>query len=126
MPTCRTPEQAFKHRLIHSYYRKQDWFDWLASAGIDYNMEQEPFMLPSSLLAYQAAHDGLGIAMAQTRMVEQELRSGTLIYFCEHTFTRGLGYHLVSQPNSPREYKIARFRDWLMDEIGSANPVGTI
>ncbi|VVN98907.1 transcriptional regulator GcvA [Pseudomonas fluorescens] len=119
MPTSRTPEQVFKHRLIHSYYRKQDWSDWFASAGIEYSMEQDPFMLPSSLLAYQAAHDGLGIAIAQTRMVEQELRSGTLIYFCEHTFTRGLGYYLVSQPNSPRECKIACFRDWLMEEIGS-------
>ncbi|MNZ30043.1 Glycine cleavage system transcriptional activator [compost metagenome] len=118
MPTGRTPKDVFKHRLIHSRYRKQDWADWFASAGIEYTMEEDPFLLPSSLLAYQAAQDGLGIAIAQTRMVEQELRAGTLIYFCEHTLVRDLGYYLVSPPNSPREHKIARFRDWLMEEIG--------
>ncbi|WP_043237470.1 LysR substrate-binding domain-containing protein [Stutzerimonas azotifigens] len=118
MPFGRKPEDVLKYPLIHSHYRKQDWQDWFASAGIEYSIEKEPFMLPSSLLAYQAAQDGLGIAIAQTRMVEQELRSGTLIYFCEHTFARDLGYYLVSQPNSPFEPKIARFRDWLMEEIG--------
>lgn len=118
MPAGRTPADVFKHRLIHSRYRKQDWADWFASAGIEYLMEEEPFMLPSSLLAYQAAQDGLGIAIAQTRMVEQELRSGALIYFCEHTLVRDLGYYLVSPPNSPREDKIARLRSWLMEEIG--------
>lgn len=118
MPTGRAPADALKHRLIHSHYRKQDWQDWFASAGIEYSMEEDPFMLPSSLLAYQAAQDGLGIAIAQTRMVEQELRAGTLIYFCEHTFARDLGYYLVSQPNSPLKNKIARFREWLIGEIG--------
>src|SRR5690554_727786 len=117
MPTGRTPLDVFKHRLIHSYYRKQDWSDWFASAGIEYSMEEDPFMLPSSLLAYQAAQDGLGIAMAQTRMVEQELRSGSLVYFCEHTLTRDLGYYLVTQPGSARESRLALFRDWLLQEI---------
>ena len=117
MPTGRTPSDVFKHRLIHSRYRKQDWADWFASAGIEYTMEEDPFMLPSSLLAYQAAQDGLGIAIAQIRMVEQELRSGTLIYFCEHTLVRDLGYYLVSSPNSLLEHKISRLRDWLMEEI---------
>lgn len=117
MPTGRTPSDVFKHRLIHSRYRKQDWADWFASAGIEYTMEDDPFMLPSSLLAYQAAQDGLGIAIAQIRMVEQELRSGTLLYFCEHTLVRDLGYYLVSSPNSLLEHKISRLRDWLMEEI---------
>lgn len=118
MPTGRKPEDVFKHRLIHSHYRKQDWPEWLASAGIEYSIEEDPFMLPSSLLAYQAAQDGLGIAMAQTRMVEQELRAGSLVYFCEHTLTRDLGYYLVTQPGSARENRLALFRDWLLDEIG--------
>ncbi|WP_150305834.1 LysR substrate-binding domain-containing protein [Pseudomonas saliphila] len=116
-PTGRSPADVFGFRLIHSHYRKSDWSDWLASAGIEYQMEEDPFMLPSSLLAYQAAQDGLGIAMAQTRMVEQELRSGTLLYFCEHTLTRDLGYYLVTQPDSPRATKISLFRDWLLKEI---------
>lgn len=118
MPTGRKPEDVLKHRLIHSYYRKQDWPEWMASAGLEYSIEEDPFMLPSSLLAYQAAQDGLGIAMAQTRMVEQELRAGTLVYFCEHTLTRDLGYYLVTQPDSPRESKLTLFRQWLVEQIG--------
>ena len=117
LPAGRTPADLVGRRLVHSRYRKNDWSDWFASAGIEYQMEEDPFMLPSSLLAYQAAQDGLGIAIAQTRMVERELRAGTLIYFCEHTLVRDLGYYLVTPMNSPREDKITRFREWLALEI---------
>lgn len=116
--TARQPKDVLRHLLIHSRYRKQDWKDWFHSAGLEYEIESEPFMLPSSLLAYQAAQDGLGIALAQTRMVEQALRAGTLVYFAEHTLVRDIGYYLVSPANSPLHDSINRFRGWLMEEIG--------
>ncbi|ENO97454.1 LysR family transcriptional regulator [Thauera phenylacetica B4P] len=111
------PRDVLAFRLIHSHYRSADWPDWLKSAGIDPPQESAPFMLPNSLLAYQAASDGLGIAIAQTRMVEAELSSGTLVYFSDHVLRRPLGYYLVTPPRSPHEGKLARLRAWLLEEI---------
>src|SRR5690606_25091036 len=54
--------------LLHSHYRRGDWPDWLTAAGAELrSIEQanEPMTFPSSLLTYQAAVDGLGVAMGQ-------------------------------------------------------------
>lgn len=111
------PKDVLRFRLIHSNYRMQDWPDWLHSAGVEPPLEADPFTLPNSLLAYQAAVDGLGVAVAQTRMVEAELASGALVFFSDHVLRRPLGYYLVTPPKSPHADKLALLRDWLLSEI---------
>lgn len=112
-----TPKDVLRFRLIHSNYRRQDWPDWLQSAGVEPPQEADPFTLPNSLLAYQAAVDGLGVAVAQTRMVEAELASGALVFFSDHVLQRPLGYYLVTPPKSLHADKLALLRDWLLSEI---------
>jgi LysR family glycine cleavage system transcriptional activator len=112
------PRDLLPLRRIHSHYRAQDWPDWLRSAGVDCPPEAEPFMLPSSLLAYQAAVDGLGVAMAQTRMVEAELASGALAFLTDHVLRRPLGHFLVTPLKSLHAEKIDRLHGWLASEIG--------
>lgn len=113
------PQDVLKYKLIHSNYRKIDWRDWLAAQQIPDELEQEvdQFMLPNSLLAYQAAIDGLGIAMAQTRLVEQELEAGILVNFSEFVLKRKMGYYLVAPENSPKQNKIEELKNWLIKEL---------
>lgn len=73
------PADLLRYPLLHSHYRRRDWPDWLEAAGVAIAETQEPLMFPSSLLTYQAALDGLGIAMGQPAMLETELRSGSLV-----------------------------------------------
>lgn len=112
------PQDVLKYRLIHSNYRKIDWNDWFEAQDIQFTEEDtDQFMLPNSLLAYQAAIDGLGIAMAQTKMVEQEIKNGTLVYFSEFILKRDLGYYLVMPQNSPKKDKINDLNQWLVTEL---------
>lgn len=110
------PQDVNKYTLIHSTYRKLDWNDWLSAQDIQSD-ETEQFILPNSLLAYQAALDGIGIAMAQTKMVEQEIENGSLVYFSDFTLKRDLGYYLVIPQNSPKQEKIDELRHWLLGEL---------
>ena len=105
-----------RYTLIHSKYRKADWEDWLAAQNIQIN-ETEQFILPNSLLAYQAAIDGIGIAMAQPLMVEQEIKNGSLVYYSDFSLKRDLGYYLVAPQNSPKQEKIEELRNWLLQEL---------
>jgi LysR family glycine cleavage system transcriptional activator len=71
----------------------------------------------SSILAYFAATQGHGVAMAQRVLVADQLREGTLVM--PFSFVLDLGeftYYLIY----PREHlsnpEFAAFRDWLLGE----------
>lgn len=118
------PRDVLRFRLIHSRYRTQDWPDWLKSAGLEMPQEADAMTLPNSLLAYQAAVDGLGVAMGQTRMIEAELASGALVFLSDHVLNRDLGYYLVTPRKPQNEEKLGLLRDWLLAVIqGSGNDV---
>lgn len=118
------PRDVLRFRLIHSRYRSQDWPDWLKSTGLEMPHEADAMTLPNSLLAYQAAVDGLGVAMGQTRMIEAELASGALVFLSDHVLNRDLGYYLVTPRKPQNEEKLGLLRDWLLAVIqGSGNDV---
>ena len=116
-PPIDRAEDLLHYPLLHSHYRRRDWPDWLASLGISGVEEREPLMFPSSLLTYQAAVDGLGIAMGQPRLLQSELRSGALICPFPTPLHRDLGYYFVSPQNHPDRARIAMIRNWLLEQI---------
>ena len=55
--------------------------------------------------------------MAQTKLIEQEIENGSLVYFSDYVLKRDLGYYLVVPQNSPKLEKIIELRDWLIEEL---------
>lgn len=104
-------------RLLHSHYRRNDWPDWLNSVGVTLPEEDEPMSFPSSLLTYQAAVDGLGIAMGQLPLLQEELQSGSLVQPLPQTLQRDLAYYLVLPRDKTIDRRLIKFRDWLLAEI---------
>lgn len=126
-PVC-TPQFARTHSdaiasgrleellLIDSHYRRADWHDWAESAGL--SLEGARFMqFPGSLLAYHAAIEGVGLAMAQSRLITDELNSGKLVAPFEHVLCRKLGYYVVA-PIDADPPRARAFRRWLIRKIG--------
>ncbi len=93
----------------------RDWDDWFDSLGLRRPGEEEPTVFASSLLTYQAAVDGLGIAMGQTKMLQKELESGTLICPYDHVVERDLGYYFVAPEGMGNRKRLRAFRSWLVD-----------
>lgn len=105
-----------QHRLLVSHYRRTDWDEWLAFAGLKETAEgTERMTFGSSVMTWQAALDGLGIAIGQPAMLQSELASGRLVRPFNAPCRGEKAYYLV-RPQAQREArKIAAFRDWLLE-----------
>jgi len=112
------PRDLLGYRLIHSRFRPRDWGYWLTAQGLDSQTIPDSLEFADSLLAYQAAMDGLGIAMGQPRFLQAEFQAGKLI--CP---VRGMApltlprpYSFVTQRFDARA-KTKRFFEWIRYQV---------
>lgn len=116
----RTREIAiFDYPILISRYRKKDLTDWLQHMKLNLPKNLEIIEFPSSILAYQAAMDNMGIIIGQTKMLNDEINSGSLIRLDKSPLTRSLAYYLVYPNEQLLSYRIKLFREWLLREIKS-------
>src|SRR5688572_21882573 len=59
------PHHIARETLLHSLARPDDWANWLNAAGVSGADQYAGLKYESSVLAYQAAIEGHGIAIAQ-------------------------------------------------------------
>jgi LysR family glycine cleavage system transcriptional activator len=113
------PSQLAKRTLLHSFARPHDWEMWLASAGIAGIDPTRGLKFENSVLAYEAALQGIGVAMGVRVLVSEYLRLGSLVAPFDHVLTLDLGYYLLMPKNRRASPAMRAFRNWLMDEISS-------
>jgi LysR family glycine cleavage system transcriptional activator len=108
-----------RERLLVSRYRRTDWDDWLAATGHDATTAATEHMIfSSSLLTWQAAMDGLGMAIGQTYLLKAELDSGRLVRpFSQPLQRSSRGHYLVRSSLQRYSPKVERFRDWIIATI---------
>jgi len=115
------PEDLRHFKLLDSHYRTADWPDWFAFVdGMHLNNKDSRASLPSSLLAYQAAAEGLGIAIGQTRLLKQELESGRLITPFNKPMERAAGYYLLTSTTQEHSYGVTIFCEWIQRQVRDA------
>ena len=68
-------------------------------------------------MVYQAAINGLGLAMAQTAHVREELAQHRLVPFADAPMKTNRAYYLVHLPSRARDPVIAAFVRWLIGEL---------
>jgi len=68
----------------------------------------------SSLLAYGAARDGLGLAIGQIDILQDELESGRLIRPFQHPVKTGNSFYLVWPTLKSVATPTRHFIDWLL------------
>ena len=70
------------------------------------------FDLP--LAAYQAAMDGLGVALGRQALVAPDLKAGRLVVPFQFKMSSDLAYYVVYPTEAIRRRKIKAFRDWVV------------
>lgn len=119
MAGAATPEALRGKRLLVSKYRKDDWPRWLAHAGLpELFATAEKMVFSSSILTWQAAMDGLGIAIGQQHMLDADFQAGRLVRPFARPLRTGQGHYIVTPALQRYSGKIAAFKDWLMREAG--------
>lgn len=111
----RHPESLLRQRLLVSHYRRSDWDDWLAAAGLAEEAQAaERMSFSSSILTWQAALDGLGVAIGQTAMLIPEIKSKQLVRPFARPVDPGRAYFLVRPEVQRESQKVGAFREWLL------------
>lgn len=114
-PDARYPVSLLRHQLLVSHYRRTDWHDWLAATGFTGDAKDAVEMtFSTSVLTWQAAIDGLGMAIGQCRLLSQEFEKGLLVRPFAKPVRPDHGYYLVWPRRARESRKVSLFRDWLL------------
>nr|WP_201192890.1 LysR substrate-binding domain-containing protein [Pseudomonas fluorescens] len=110
----RTPEQLANKVLLHSLARLDDWALWMREAGVTQVNPYRGMRYETSLLAYQAAIEGHGAAIAQKSLVGRDLEAGLLRMPFELVIDRhSFSYYFAWPLNKPESDALVTFRHWL-------------
>lgn len=116
-PGAPLPQLLRGKPLLVSKYRKNDWPMWLDHAGMsDLFDRAEKMIFSSSILTWQAAVDGLGIAIGQRYMLDADIKAGRLVRPFAQPLCTGKGHYLVTPSLQRYSNKVAAFKDWLIRE----------
>lgn len=99
--------------------RPDDWALWCEAAGIDMSRLKRRREFESSALAYKAAAEGRGVALAQLALVDEEVRCGALVTPTTVTLDRGRHtYYLVFDPRSQKRTLLKQLKRELLGDRG--------
>ncbi|TKR53423.1 LysR family transcriptional regulator [Allopusillimonas ginsengisoli] len=124
-PETRYPQAILRTRLLVSHYRpKGDWITWAKANDYLAEIADTPHMsFSSSLLTWQAATDGLGVAIGQMALLTEDIREKNLIAPFDQPIKTGLSFYLL-RPKVRREArKIVLFRHWMLAQAAATRPL---
>ena len=110
----RKPADLKRFTLLHIGSFPDDWQVWLTAAGVKGVDASRGVSFDFPLAAYQAAMDGLGVAVGRNPLVEPDLKAGRLVVPFEFKRSSDFAYYLVYPPEAIRRRKIKAFRDWVV------------
>jgi len=113
----KNPSDLAGRTLLHSLARPDDWMHWLNAAGLTGIDSFAGLKYQSSVMVYQAAIEGQGVAIAQKFLVEDDLRRRRLVQPFAITCDRGnYTYYLIYPKNRLRNPSFRTFRQWLVEQ----------
>lgn len=113
------PADLRHQTLLHSIARPDDWRYWLKAAGVDEQVDSRSGMTyQSSAMAYAAAVEGQGFAIAQRFLVAADLQSGKLVAPFRQTVDMGdFTYYLLTPVDRKESASMATFRKWMLEQF---------
>jgi LysR family glycine cleavage system transcriptional activator len=115
------PEDLRHHTLLHDDTvfeegARPSWGAWLEAVGMDdIDAARGPHFSDASL-SFEAALEGLGVALAMKPLVRGEIEAGRLVVPFDITAPAAYSYYLVTPDAAPRGGSVESFRDWLLAE----------
>ncbi len=111
----RTPEDLLTATLLrHTHRPWRLWFSCFdlpepAPAGLEFE---------DSLMVIEAAVQGMGVALARSSLVQQDLETGRLVRLLPEAVENDFAFYVAWRADNPKLGRIHALRDWLIAEIG--------
>jgi LysR family glycine cleavage system transcriptional activator len=112
----RLPADLRHHQLLHVNGYREDWRMWFAAAGVEFAQMQRGDLFDQSVMAIQAAVNGLGVALGRTSLVANELAAGRLVAPFAITLPGEDAYWITYPESAAERPGLVAFRDWLLEE----------
>ena len=106
--------------LLQQSTRPRAWANWLEQQGLAPERALMGPRFEQFAMIAQAAVAGLGLAIVPRFLVEEELRSGSLVIPIDRPVTGKDGYYLVYPEEKANLPTVIAFRDWLLGECAPA------
>ena len=117
----RAPQDLRYHTLLHDdtvieESARPSWQDWLQLVGVtDVDVSRGPHFSDASL-AFEAAIEGMGVALAMKPLVKAEIEAGRLVVPFDMTAPASFAYYLVTPEAALDVRAVAAFRKWVLAE----------
>ncbi len=103
--------------VLHEGKRLTLWANWRAQAGLPAQHTNDGIEFSTLEQAIHAARKGVGLAVVDLNMIEEELASGTLVPLSPVQVIGPFGYWLDIAPNSPAAEHVRVFAAWLRSQV---------
>jgi LysR family glycine cleavage system transcriptional activator len=110
----RCSRQLASASLLHHAHRP--WSLWFEAHGLP-PPPQQGLLFDDSLMLYEAAAQGLGVALARLGLVDPDLEAGRLVRALPGEVVTNLGFFVVWRGDSRKLARILALRDWLTAEV---------
>jgi DNA-binding transcriptional LysR family regulator len=107
------------HVRLSDCPRHHLWTQFVRQAGLGSVNVERGLVFDTALLAVQYALSGEGIALIDSYLFADHVRSGRLVKPFEDILDDGYGYYLTTHPEALGDTAIALFRSWLIERFGS-------
>ncbi|CAN5424861.1 transcriptional regulator GcvA [soil metagenome] len=104
--------------LIHVTTVSEDWAAWAAETGRAVPDPARGLQFDTIQMAFEAACQGLGVAIGRKPLVNSELASGSLVEVWE-SVNNSTSYWLVGAESRADDPRIVAFRSWIVGEAAA-------
>lgn len=123
----RRPEDLANHALLHVLGYEEGWGLWLNAAGVGGEIDRgRGLHFDTSLIAFEVAAKGAGVALGRSSMTGEDFASGRLVKPFDLAIPIDEAFHLISPPEETAHPDAILFRDWLLEEAGLEKTAETL
>ncbi len=116
----KTPAELQHQRLLHVLGYEEGWATWLKAARVTQVNAGEGIQFDSSLLAFEVAACGGGVALGRTSMSALEIAAGRLVRPFDLAVPIREAFHMIAPADGSEHPDAAVFRDWILAEAAAA------
>jgi DNA-binding transcriptional LysR family regulator len=107
------------HVRLSELPRHHLWSQFARQSGLSGLNVERGLVFDTALLAVQYALSGEGIALIDTYLFGDYIRTERLIKPFDNLLDDGYGYYLITHPEGLADTAIALFRSWLIERFGN-------
>jgi LysR family glycine cleavage system transcriptional activator len=110
------PADLHGHTLLHVIGYEDGWSIWLQRNSIENINPGQGLQFDTSILAFQAASTGLGIALGRSSLLGDLLHSGQLVAPLQSVVEIEEAFYVLDREKDNQHPHVEIFRDWLLSE----------